>query len=118
MQTKYPGTPHWSFLADELCDGDGCSPDAEQFVRAMQEFRADACISDYYFVDCSEDGINPGHEPELYHDPWHNDEPRPSWECGPEPSEIDFSELPEGRVDLDAATELLATCQAKHPPKA
>ena len=94
-QTKYSGTLHWSQMADELWDSDGCQPDAEQLVRCMSEFRDDVGISDFYFVDVSEDGIDPDDNPELFRDSWNDDEVRPSWECGPEPSDIDFTGLDE-----------------------
>lgn len=112
-QNKYEGKPQWFLMADELWESDGCHPDAEQLVRCMQEFRSDSGISDFYFVDVSQDGIDPIDNPELYLDEWNDYEPRPSWECGPETDDLDYTGLPESEsLNLEAAEALIATCRA------
>lgn len=84
---------HWSEMADELWDSDGCHPDKAGLVRAMQEFRDSGSIQGYWFCDTSEPGLGP--DGDQYPDSWHDDEIGSSWDVGPSQDDIDFTDLPE-----------------------
>ena len=84
---------HWSQMADELWDSDGCHPDRDDLVRAMQEFRDSGSVTGYWFCDVSEPGSGPDRD--QYPDDWHDGGVRYSWDVGPGQDQVDFTGLPE-----------------------
>jgi len=84
---------HWEILEGLLQDSDGCGPDRGGFLQAMVEFRDTGSIADYFFCDFARnderpDGLDLSHAYDSFNDEWNF-----SWECGPDPAEIDWTGL-------------------------
>ena len=75
----------------KLYDSDGGQPDEEQFVRAMRDYRDNDSIGGYWLIEPSTEPDDEDGQGELYRDPWHNNELRHIWDCGPSASEIDWT---------------------------
>ena len=91
-------TVKWQNLEGLLQDSDGCEPDHEGFLRAMDQFRSGSGIADYFFCDFSEG--TPDEDSDLAWDSY-NERWGAGYACGPNVEEVDFTGLDEALVAQD-----------------